>query len=339
MAKAEPGHIYATGDVLERSNTLFETTELEPFAVKGKAEPVQAWSVGRAKGSRTRQVTLQRLPLTGRNAELGVIRKAFASARSGAGRPDRDHRRRRDRQDAAARSAARRGGRDSRSCTPPARPTRRRSRTSCGASCCARCSDFGRETPPTHDIVERLRAEVATKAPDLAAVAAAARGRVRRRDRPPRPRSRCWRRRTAARSCTRPSPGSSKRSLPEQAAGRDRRRAPHGRGVGRAAGAPDGRARRAAVALRASGAAPGATGFESRRGAEVVRIDLKPLAAAGCAAPGATGDRSRLRCRRTCSKSSRSDPAAIRSSCATCCAPRSSPAASRTCRSPPRRPR
>ena len=51
-----------------------------------RPEPVQAWSVGRAEGSRTRQVTLQRLPLTGRNAELGVIRKAFTSARSGAGR-------------------------------------------------------------------------------------------------------------------------------------------------------------------------------------------------------------------------------------------------------------
>ncbi len=86
MAKAEPGQIYATGDVLERSNTLFDTTQLEPFAVKGKSEPVQAWSVGRAQGSRTRQVTLQRLPLTGRNTELGVIRKAFTSARSGAGR-------------------------------------------------------------------------------------------------------------------------------------------------------------------------------------------------------------------------------------------------------------
>ncbi|OLE18068.1 MAG: hypothetical protein AUG50_07080 [Betaproteobacteria bacterium 13_1_20CM_3_63_8] len=86
MAKAEPGQIYATADVLDRSNTLFETTKLEPFAVKGKAEPIQAWSVGRAQGSRTRQVSLERLPLTGRNAELGVIRKAFASARSGAGR-------------------------------------------------------------------------------------------------------------------------------------------------------------------------------------------------------------------------------------------------------------
>jgi len=86
MAKAESRQIYATADVLQRSNTLFETTQLEPFAVKGKAEPVQAWSVGRAQSSKARQVSTQRLPLTGRNAELGVIRKAFTSARSGAGR-------------------------------------------------------------------------------------------------------------------------------------------------------------------------------------------------------------------------------------------------------------
>ena len=86
MAEASPGNVYATADVLDRSSTLFEMTQLEPFSVKGKTQPIQAWSVGRAEGSRTRQVSLQRLPLTGRNAELGIMRKGFASARSGAGR-------------------------------------------------------------------------------------------------------------------------------------------------------------------------------------------------------------------------------------------------------------
>jgi predicted ATPase len=86
MAKAEPRLIYATGDVLDRSATHFETTKLEPFAVKGKAEPVQAWSVGKAQSSKSRVVSTQRLPLTGRNVELGLIRKAFTSARGGAGR-------------------------------------------------------------------------------------------------------------------------------------------------------------------------------------------------------------------------------------------------------------
>src|SRR4029453_18474127 len=89
MAQSEPAapaEIYATADVLDRSKTTFETTELAPFNVKGKAEPVQAWSVGRAKGSRARPTEEPRLPLTGRNAELGVIRKAFTSARGGEGR-------------------------------------------------------------------------------------------------------------------------------------------------------------------------------------------------------------------------------------------------------------
>lgn len=85
MAKAPPGHAYATESVLERSNTLFETVEIEPFAVKGKVEPVHAWSLGKAKGSRSRPVTLQKLALTGRNNELGVIRKLLGGMRTGAG--------------------------------------------------------------------------------------------------------------------------------------------------------------------------------------------------------------------------------------------------------------
>ena len=86
MAKAEPGHIYATADVLDHSNTIFETTELAPFAVKGKAQPVQAWSLGRAKGSRTRQESLRALPLIGRPAELDAMRQALGAVREGAGR-------------------------------------------------------------------------------------------------------------------------------------------------------------------------------------------------------------------------------------------------------------
>jgi class 3 adenylate cyclase/tetratricopeptide (TPR) repeat protein len=86
MAEAPPGSIYATASVLDHSDTVFETTELAPITVKGKAQPVQAWSMGRAKGSRTRQAKLQRLPLIGRDAELAVIREALAAARAGTGR-------------------------------------------------------------------------------------------------------------------------------------------------------------------------------------------------------------------------------------------------------------
>jgi len=86
MAKAEPGTIFATAAVLERCDTVFESTAQQPFAVKGKSEPLHAWSVGRAQGAARRAAVLQKLPLTGRNAELGVIRKAYTSARAGTGR-------------------------------------------------------------------------------------------------------------------------------------------------------------------------------------------------------------------------------------------------------------
>src|SRR4051794_5181676 len=46
MAKSPPGGICSAPVVLERSSTRFETTELEPFRVKGKALPVRALSVG-----------------------------------------------------------------------------------------------------------------------------------------------------------------------------------------------------------------------------------------------------------------------------------------------------
>ena len=84
MAKAEPGQIYATADVLETSGTRFATVELEPFMVKGKAKPVQAWAVGDAIGSRTRDASVQ-LPLIGRDEELAMLRAALADAEAGHG--------------------------------------------------------------------------------------------------------------------------------------------------------------------------------------------------------------------------------------------------------------
>jgi class 3 adenylate cyclase/tetratricopeptide (TPR) repeat protein len=86
MAKAEPGRIYATADVLDRSNTLFATTALEPFTVKGKAKPIQAWAVGPAVGSRTRRGAVRQLPLLGRDAELEAFRDALDAARAGNGK-------------------------------------------------------------------------------------------------------------------------------------------------------------------------------------------------------------------------------------------------------------
>jgi class 3 adenylate cyclase len=86
MAAAGHGQIYATADVLERSNTLFETRRLAPLVVKGKAKPLEAWSVGAVIGSRSRHASLQDYPLVGRDAELAVARDALKRARSGSGR-------------------------------------------------------------------------------------------------------------------------------------------------------------------------------------------------------------------------------------------------------------
>ena len=166
MAKAEAGRIYATKDVLERSDTQFETIRLEPFAVKGKAEPVQAFAVGRAESSRTRQVSVQRLPLTGRNAELGVIRKAFTSARSGAGRLIEvigDAGIGKTRLLEALRDAAAGFNKQHATCEAytssiPYVTWRELLREMLG---------FGRDTPEA-EIVERIRVEVATRVPDLA---------------------------------------------------------------------------------------------------------------------------------------------------------------------------
>ncbi|MEZ0233840.1 MAG: tetratricopeptide repeat protein, partial [Actinomycetota bacterium] len=82
MAKASRGEIYASGSVLDRSSTRFETSELEPFMVKGKAKPVQAWSLGAPKrgGSRDQAVTLS---LVGRDEEIETLRSAVRDAWTG----------------------------------------------------------------------------------------------------------------------------------------------------------------------------------------------------------------------------------------------------------------
>jgi class 3 adenylate cyclase len=229
MSKAEPGQIYATGDVLERSNTLFDTTQLEPFAVKGKTEPIQAWSVGRASGSRNRQVSLQRLPLTGRNTELGVIRKAYTSARGGAGRlieiiGDAGIGKTRlleALRDAVAGFQKLHATCEAYTSSIPYVVWRELLRE---------MYEFGRETPDAV-VEERIRAEVATKAPDLAPwlpllaavfdVEIAATPEVLELAETNR---RTKMHETVARFL--------EAVVPDKLAGRDRRRAPHGQGVG-----------------------------------------------------------------------------------------------------------
>lgn len=84
MAKASPGEILTTPEVLRRSRTLFETAALEPFIVKGKTQPVQAHALGPICGSRDASVAAG-LPLVGREAEMRVLDSVLARAFAGEG--------------------------------------------------------------------------------------------------------------------------------------------------------------------------------------------------------------------------------------------------------------
>jgi class 3 adenylate cyclase/tetratricopeptide (TPR) repeat protein len=86
MAKAPAGEIYATADLLEGSASRFETVALEPFMVKGKARPVQAWSVGPVVHAPSAGVEGQGVRLVGREPEQAILRQALASVLAGDGR-------------------------------------------------------------------------------------------------------------------------------------------------------------------------------------------------------------------------------------------------------------
>lgn len=72
MAAAPAGGVYVAPTVLDRSRTLFEVTPLEPFRVKGKDEPVQAYALGQERGTRIGEVSSS-LPFRGRDAELARL--------------------------------------------------------------------------------------------------------------------------------------------------------------------------------------------------------------------------------------------------------------------------
>jgi class 3 adenylate cyclase/tetratricopeptide (TPR) repeat protein len=83
-AKAPWGAIYATPEVVQHSNTRFDADSVEPFMVKGKIRPVEAWRVGRVLRA-ARQVSTSQLPLIGRDKELATLRAAIERARNGSG--------------------------------------------------------------------------------------------------------------------------------------------------------------------------------------------------------------------------------------------------------------
>lgn len=85
MARADPGTIVASPDVLARSRTTFALTELEPFLVKGKAAPVHASFVGPVQEGARERPRGGHVALVGRDAELGELRPLLLRARGRAG--------------------------------------------------------------------------------------------------------------------------------------------------------------------------------------------------------------------------------------------------------------
>ena len=85
MASAPGGEVLATAGILEHSRTRFHTRALPPFAVKGKAKPVEAWSVGQPLAERPIDAA-EHLPLVGRDDVIETLERALERAvGSGAG--------------------------------------------------------------------------------------------------------------------------------------------------------------------------------------------------------------------------------------------------------------
>lgn len=72
MATAPTGELYASPAALDRAATLYKTEALEPFYVKGKDDPVQAYRVFEEVGVRPPDLTHD-LPFHGREAELQML--------------------------------------------------------------------------------------------------------------------------------------------------------------------------------------------------------------------------------------------------------------------------
>jgi class 3 adenylate cyclase/tetratricopeptide (TPR) repeat protein len=83
MAAASAGEVYATAGVLDHGRTGFKTDALEPFMVKGKSEPVQAYRLGAPTGPKAS--AFGTLPFRGREQEFVSVLESFKTAQDGQG--------------------------------------------------------------------------------------------------------------------------------------------------------------------------------------------------------------------------------------------------------------
>jgi class 3 adenylate cyclase len=88
LQAASPGEIVVSEAVHRLVRGFFATEPLGALSVKGKQEPISAWRVTAALGTRTRlEVEAERglTPLVGRQHELAVLEACFARAAAGRG--------------------------------------------------------------------------------------------------------------------------------------------------------------------------------------------------------------------------------------------------------------
>lgn len=85
MARAEPDQLLAAAAVVERTSGHFGVSALEPFLVKGKAEPVQAFAVEGVATAAAERRERPELPFVDRERERAVLNAAVAPVRMGFG--------------------------------------------------------------------------------------------------------------------------------------------------------------------------------------------------------------------------------------------------------------
>ncbi len=83
-ARAEPGHLYASEAVMSRAGIPAAGEPVEPFYVRGKTEPVQAYRLGPAT-SAPQPDAVTTFPLIGREDEMRVLDRSLDAAGTGQG--------------------------------------------------------------------------------------------------------------------------------------------------------------------------------------------------------------------------------------------------------------
>jgi class 3 adenylate cyclase/tetratricopeptide (TPR) repeat protein len=85
MARAAANEILVSADAFERSKARFAATELEPFLVKGKTEPVHAFALGALAAAEAPAPAERKLPFVDRERERAVLGASVAPVRMGFG--------------------------------------------------------------------------------------------------------------------------------------------------------------------------------------------------------------------------------------------------------------